>query len=198
MVAFLQQLPRMNAEEYRTLAVGTTSPHATGRADAGSGGVHGGLDRLLRALPRGGRRSPAQRRRAHPQRPARRILEDGAPELRGRRPAQRHHAADRRRASAEEIGKLAAYYAGLDPSAPAVDEAVDPEPIARGGMLAAVGDRSRGVPAATPATRRARRRTTRAWPARTNATSPASSRSGGAAAAEATRRAASWRRSPTA
>jgi cytochrome c553 len=147
LVAFLQQLPRMNAEEYRTLAVGTTSPHAPGaRTLALAGSTEVSIASCARCHGAGGDRPRS----------------DAVPTLNGQRveylrTALLNYAAGVRHSglmqpiavelSAEEIGKLAAYYAGLAPSAPAVDEAADPELIARGGMLAAVGDRSRGVPA---------------------------------------------------
>lgn len=146
-VAFLQRLPQMSPEEYRTLAIGPTSPQATGaRTLALAGSVEVSIAACARCHGAEGERPRS----------------DAVPTLNGQRfeylrTALVNYAGTVRPSgimqpvavelSAEEIEKLAAYYAGLAPSAPVVDAPVNPELIALGGRLAATGDPSRGVPA---------------------------------------------------
>jgi cytochrome c553 len=146
-VAFLQRLPQMTPEDYRTLAVGTTSPRQSGaRTLALAGSNEISIAACARCHGADGERPRS----------------DLVPTLNGQRvdylrTALVNYATGVRPSgimqpiavelSTEEIEKLAAYYAGMPPSAPAVGAAGNPELIALGGALAATGDRSRGVPA---------------------------------------------------
>jgi cytochrome c553 len=146
-VAFLQRLPQMSAEEYRTLAIGTTSPREPGaRTLALAGSTEISIAACARCHGADGERPRSEL----------------VPTLNGQRfeylrSALANYATAVRPSgimqpiavelSIDEIEKLAAYYAGLAPSAPASAEPADPELIALGGQLAATGDPSRGVPA---------------------------------------------------
>jgi cytochrome c553 len=146
-VAFLQKLPQMTAEEYRALAVGGSSPREPGaRTLALAGAPEISIAACARCHGAAGERPRS----------------DLVPTLNGQRfeylrTALVNYATAVRPSgimqpisaelSTEEIDKLAAYYAGLSASKPAPQEAANPDLTALGGTLAAAGDRSRGVPA---------------------------------------------------
>ena len=92
-VAFLKQLPTLDAAGYRELALGGLSVRPQiGRELATTEDTSGG-DERLRALPRGGRPRTEEPAGTGAAWPARRVSDCGAGRLRRGPPCERHHAA---------------------------------------------------------------------------------------------------------